>query len=99
MNKKSLFILLLSMSSISSAYSIGENKNRVVPMPIIGGCTPGSLGPAYSTSICNSDGTYKDDVKHTIHHHVFHFLHFPMHSNRWGANPSRANPSRVSANR
>lgn len=70
MIKKIIFLGFLSLPTISLANFFNASDFNTNNM--IGGCTQGSLGPAYSSSICNNDGTYKDDVKHVVHHHIWH---------------------------
>ena len=77
----------LTIPALSGANFLGFVDQKA-PNAIVGGCTAGSLGPAYSTSLCNNDGTYKDDIKHVVHHHVFHW---PSHPIVWGANPAHVN--------
>jgi len=82
--KTLLLVSTLTISTLSVANFLGFIDQKV-PNAMVGGCTAGSLGPAYSTSLCNNDGTYKDNVKHIVHHHVFHSryprLFSPAHAN------------------
>lgn len=75
MRKKIVFIAFLITTNLSLAnfFSANNLTQASGSNKMIGGCTQGSLGPAYSSSICNNDGTYKSDVKHVVHHHIWNF--------------------------
>lgn len=63
--KSIFFISFLAVSSVSLAGHKGVQGLNFIPSAhdaIVGGCTLGSLGPAYSHALCNSDGTYKKNA-------------------------------------
>mgnify|MGYP006105258811 CR=1 FL=1 len=63
--KSIFFISFLAISSATLADHKGLQGLKFIPSAhdaIVGGCTLGSLGPAYSHALCNSDGSYNENA-------------------------------------
>lgn len=55
-------VILLLLVANTGAYSDNANQSDKYQITL-GGCTLGSLGPAYNSSICTSNGTYRKIIQ------------------------------------
>lgn len=77
--KSIFFISFLAVTSASFGAHRGLEGTNYIPHDhdhIVGGCTLGSLGPAYTHQLCNPDGTYNPDAPSS---HIWNALQWQMH--------------------
>ena len=77
--KSIFFISFLAVTSASFGEHRGLEGTNYIPLDhdhIDGGCTLGSLGPAYTHQLCNADGTYNPDAPSS---HIWNALQWQMH--------------------
>ena len=78
--KSIFFISFLAVTSASFGEHRGLEGTNYIPSDhdhIDGGCTLGSLGPAYTHQLCNPDGTYNPDAPSS---HIWNALQWQMHN-------------------
>jgi hypothetical protein len=78
--KSIFFISFLAVTSASFGEHRGLEGTNYIPSDhdhIDGGCTLGSLGPAYTHQLCNADGTYNPDAPSS---HIWNALQWQMHN-------------------
>ena len=76
--KSIFFISFLAVTSASFGEHRGLEGTNYIPSDhdhIDGGCTLGSLGPAYTHQLCNADGTYSTPIcNNTINNQQWYII-------------------------